>query len=170
MSWREILLVEPRAGSNQANEYLQTLSRTTSKTNFADSADNAREGATLLSALKPTQAVSTPDAQSEIEPTKTPHNTHNEYRYPNFADSADSAEGEATLQSASKPTRLESSPGNRSGTKRKSLRFILQDGGGTILGEAGDTADDLLQTLIEKWPDELLSAIDDGAEVYHQSS
>ncbi len=44
----------------------------------------------------------------------------------------------------------------------------LQEGSGTILGGAGDTVDDLLQMLIEKWPDELIFVMQDNFELCHR--
>lgn len=52
--------------------------------------------------------------------------------------------------------------------KRAAVRFELLDneGGGTILGEESHTTQILVETLIEKWPGELVRASSDGVRVY----
>lgn len=68
------------------------------------------------------------------------------------------------------PTGLQPSLRPSTVAQRQSLRYTLQEGGGggTILGGAGDTVDDLLQILIEKWPDELMSVMQGNLELYHR--
>lgn len=49
---------------------------------------------------------------------------------------------------------------------RPVLRFKLHEGGGSILGQEGDTADTLLDALRDKWPDELVAAWSGTDQVY----
>lgn len=49
---------------------------------------------------------------------------------------------------------------------RPVLRFTLREGGGTVLGQPDDTPSSLLADLIERWPDELVTAWSGTDQIY----